>query len=143
MVQLKFIKTSELESSLLVLPFHYVMRFIPLLTQLCKLELDVELSARCVIYVLRCHMARIMNTQSLYHDMLLLREIVRSTVGNFRSVVGTNMAALIFLSSKVEEDDMSSLRAATAEAGVSKHGSRKSKNAASSGSAKKKRKHSK
>lgn len=99
------IKGSELESALLILPFHYVVRFIPMLTEICRLQLDIELSTKCVIFLLRNHMPRLINTQAVYTDMLALKAVLKSSICGYRDVVGTNVAALSFLSNKVSEQN--------------------------------------
>jgi U3 small nucleolar RNA-associated protein 12 len=97
------IKSSELESALLILPFHYVVRFVPMLTEICRLQLDIELSTKCVVFLLRCHMPRIVSTQAIYTDMLALKAVLKSSICGYRDVVGTNIAALSFLTNKVGE----------------------------------------
>ena len=98
------IKASEMESALLILPFHYVVRFIPMLAEVCRLQLDVELSTRCVIFLLRCHMPRIISTHALYADMLTLKAVLKSSVSSYLNVIGTNMAALNYMSTKIAEN---------------------------------------
>lgn len=96
------IKGSEMESALIILPFHYVVRFLPLLTEICRQHLDIELSTKCVIILLKCHMARLAVTPSLTNDMLALKNMVRHSISNYRNTIGSNIAALTYLKNKVE-----------------------------------------
>ncbi len=98
------IKQSELESALIILPFHYVTRFMPILKEICRLELDVELSTRCVVCLLRCHMPRITSSSNLYNVIMELRTIVRTSVNNYRTTIGSNVAALTYLKQKAMEN---------------------------------------
>ena len=53
--------------ALLVLPFHYVSRLVPHL--LARAGLDVELCARCAVFLLRCHTNRITHTAALTDEV--------------------------------------------------------------------------
>ena len=56
---LQMIKAPELEQSLLVLPFHLVELLCTYLVQLLQSSFDVELCARCAIFMVRIHQAQV------------------------------------------------------------------------------------
>ncbi|XP_004648096.1 WD repeat-containing protein 3 [Octodon degus] len=61
----KGIKSSELEESLLVLPFSYVPDVLKLFTEFMQLGCDVELICRCLFFLLRIHFGQITSNQML------------------------------------------------------------------------------
>jgi U3 small nucleolar RNA-associated protein 12 len=102
--QLKNIRSADLELALLVLPFHYVMRLIRLLCQLCERGTDVELIAKSSLFLFRAHQPRIMSTGSLAKEIALLSEKLRENLASCRKLVGTNMAALRFSIKHIEDN---------------------------------------
>ena len=52
-----------------MLPFHYVSRLVPRLLALARAGLDVELCARCAVFLLRCHTNRITHTAALTDEV--------------------------------------------------------------------------
>ncbi len=56
--------------------------------------LDIELCTRCAVFLLRCHQPQIVSTQSLLSEMLALKSILSTSISDYRSLVGTNIAAL-------------------------------------------------
>lgn len=103
---LRSIRASDLEQALLVLPFHCVARLIKLLCRLCQRGSDVELVAKCCLFLFRAHQPRIMATSSLAPEVAILSETLRSNLASWRRLVGTNMAALRY-SQKLIEDEKS------------------------------------
>ena len=106
---LKNIKTSELEQALLVLPFHAVVRLIRLMTQLCERGTDVELVAKCILFLFRAHQPRIMTTQILTVEISKIALLLRRNLAACRQLVGMNLAALRFSIRHSEEIKSSKL----------------------------------
>nr|XP_054322940.1 WD repeat-containing protein 3 isoform X1 [Pongo pygmaeus] len=98
----KGIKSSELEESLLVLPFSYVPDILKLFNEFIQLGSDVELICRCLFFLLRIHFGQITSNQMLVPVIEKLRETTISKVSQVRDVIGFNMAGLDYLKRECE-----------------------------------------
>jgi U3 small nucleolar RNA-associated protein 12 len=99
---LRQVKAPDLEHALLILPFHYVGRFISMLLELIQQGLELELCTRCAVFLLRCHQAQIISTSSLLQEMLALKQIIRESVGDYRDLLGTNIAGLKYINRLIQ-----------------------------------------
>uniref|UniRef100_F6ZG14 WD repeat-containing protein 3 n=2 Tax=Ornithorhynchus anatinus TaxID=9258 RepID=F6ZG14_ORNAN len=99
---LKKVKSSELEESLLVLPFSYVPDLLLLFNQFIQLGQDVELLCRCLLFLLRVHFGQITSNQMLVPAIEKLKETTVSKVGHVRDNIGFNIAGLEFLKREIE-----------------------------------------
>ncbi|CAB1116366.1 unnamed protein product [Ectocarpus sp. CCAP 1310/34] len=106
---LQMIKTPELEQALLVLPFSQVESLANFLVRLLAAGLEIELCARCAVFLLRVHQARIVSTGSMVVVLDALRNNLRRQLEASRDVVGRNMAGLRILGRLAEEDKNSYL----------------------------------
>ncbi|XP_065837307.1 WD repeat-containing protein 3-like [Oscarella lobularis] len=102
----KKVKSSELEESLLVLPFAYVMDLLQILDDWLKNGLEIELSCRCVFFLLRIHHDQIVASKSLLPVVDSLRQQTRKRVHETKDVIGFNIAGLRFLQRKMEESNV-------------------------------------
>ena len=75
---------SELEESLLVMPFSYTTQLLPLLDEFIKHGWEVELSCRCLFFLLRIHHGQITSNQSLLPIVDRLRTNTEMMVENLR-----------------------------------------------------------
>jgi U3 small nucleolar RNA-associated protein 12 len=107
--QLRLIKQPDLEPALLTLPFHYVKRMLFLLVQLSRSGLDIELCCRCAVFLIVCHGSQITATTSLLPELLALRDMINSTIGAYRDLVGVNLAGLNFMQRSIEAKEADSL----------------------------------
>ncbi|XP_039697255.1 WD repeat-containing protein 3 [Pteropus medius] len=98
----KGIKSSELEESLLVLPFSYVPDILKLSNEFMQLGSDVELLCRCLFFLLRIHFGQITSNQMLVPVIEKLKETTISKVSQVRDVIGFNMAGLDYLKRECE-----------------------------------------
>ncbi|XP_028344757.1 WD repeat-containing protein 3 isoform X2 [Physeter macrocephalus] len=98
----KGIKSSELEESLLVLPFSYVPDILKLFNEFIQLGSDVELLCRCLFFLLRIHFGQITSNQMLVPVIEKLKETTISKVSQVRDVIGFNMAGLDYLKRECE-----------------------------------------
>ncbi|XP_060057790.1 WD repeat-containing protein 3 isoform X2 [Erinaceus europaeus] len=98
----KGIKSSELEESLLVLPFSYVPDILMLLNEFIQQGSDIELLCRCLFFLLRIHFGQITSNQMLVPVIEKLKETTISKVRQVRDVIGFNMAGLDFLKRECE-----------------------------------------
>ncbi|XP_056321145.1 WD repeat-containing protein 3 [Danio aesculapii] len=99
---LKKVRSSELEVSLLVLPFPYVPDLLKLFNAYVKEGLEVELVCRCLFFLLRVHFGQITSNQMLLSVIDELRANTISQVREIRDVLGFNSAGLQFLQREIE-----------------------------------------
>uniref|UniRef100_A0ABM5FR07 WD repeat-containing protein 3 n=1 Tax=Pogona vitticeps TaxID=103695 RepID=A0ABM5FR07_9SAUR len=102
---LKKVKSSELEESLLVLPFSYVPDLLILFNQFLQLGSEVELLCRALLFLLRIHFGQITSNQLLVKVMENLKKTTISKVSQVRDILGFNMAGLQFLKREIESKD--------------------------------------
>lgn len=100
---IKKVRSSELEESLLVLPFSYVIDLLKLLDHFITNGWDVELSCRCLLFLLRVHHGQITSNQMLIPVIDRLRKVTIEKVTNLRDCVGFNLAGLQFLQQEIEQ----------------------------------------
>uniref|UniRef100_A0A8D1GLL7 Small-subunit processome Utp12 domain-containing protein n=1 Tax=Sus scrofa TaxID=9823 RepID=A0A8D1GLL7_PIG len=81
----KGIKSSELEESLLVLPFSYVPDILKLFNEFIQLGSDIELLCRCLFFLLRIHFGQITSNQMLVPVIEKLKETTISKVSQVRA----------------------------------------------------------
>ncbi|XP_041353923.1 WD repeat-containing protein 3-like [Gigantopelta aegis] len=99
---IKKIKSSQLEKSLLVLPFSYVTQLIKILDQILKAGWETELTSRCLLFLLRVHHGQLTSNQVLLPVIDRLRTHIVSRVTELRDQIGFNLAGLEFLHKQVE-----------------------------------------
>ncbi|KAK3097407.1 hypothetical protein FSP39_009376 [Pinctada imbricata] len=100
---IKKIKSSELEESLLVLPFNYVIDLLKILEIFINSGWEVELSCRCLFFLLRVHQGQITSNQVLLPVIDRLRKKTVDKVSQLRDVIGFNMAGCQFLQKQIEQ----------------------------------------
>uniref|UniRef100_A0A8C1HF30 WD repeat-containing protein 3 n=2 Tax=Cyprinus carpio TaxID=7962 RepID=A0A8C1HF30_CYPCA len=96
---------SELEVSLLVLPFPYVPDLLKLFNGYVQQGLEVELVCRCLFFLLRVHFGQITSNQMLLSVIDELRTNTISKVREIRDVLGFNSAGLQFLQREIESKE--------------------------------------
>uniref|UniRef100_A0A8C9Y2Y9 WD repeat domain 3 n=1 Tax=Sander lucioperca TaxID=283035 RepID=A0A8C9Y2Y9_SANLU len=96
---------SELEVSLLVLPFPYIPELLTLFNSYIKQGLEVELVCRCLFFLLKIHFGQISSNQMLLSVIDELRTNTVSKVREIRDVMGFNSAALQFLQREIESKE--------------------------------------
>ncbi|CAN2387708.1 WD repeat domain 3 [Pristimantis euphronides] len=99
---IKKVRSSELEESLLVLPFSYVPDLLTLFRDYIRRSQDVELICRCLFFLLRIHFGEITSNQMLLGVIEDLKSCTISRVTEARDVMGLNMAALQLLKREIE-----------------------------------------
>ncbi|XP_040278727.1 WD repeat-containing protein 3 [Bufo bufo] len=99
---IKKVRSSELEESLLVLPFSYVPDLLTLFRDYMRQSSDVELICRCLFFLLRIHFGAITSNQILLGVIEDLKSCTISRVTEVRDVMGVNMAALQLLKREIE-----------------------------------------
>ncbi|XP_046849685.1 WD repeat-containing protein 3-like [Xenia sp. Carnegie-2017] len=102
----KKVKSSELEESLLVLPFDYVIDVLKLLLEWIKNGWETELSCRCLFFLLRIHHNKIISTPRLLPVIDSIRSHCRSRVREMKDTVGFNFAGLQFIQRQLENRDV-------------------------------------
>lgn len=99
---IKKVKSSELEVSLLVLPFPYIPDLLSLFNQYIRDGSEVELVCRCLFFLLRVHFGQISSNQMLLPVIDDLRSNTISKVQEIRDLLGFNSAGLQFLQREIE-----------------------------------------
>uniref|UniRef100_A0A667YTL0 WD repeat domain 3 n=1 Tax=Myripristis murdjan TaxID=586833 RepID=A0A667YTL0_9TELE len=99
------VRSSELEVSLLVLPFPYVPELLTLFNSYIQQGLEVELVCRCLFFLLRIHFGQISSNQMLLSVIDELRTNTIAKVGDIRDVLGFNSAGLQFLQREIESKE--------------------------------------
>ncbi|XP_069011169.1 WD repeat-containing protein 3 [Embiotoca jacksoni] len=99
------VRSSELEVSLLVLPFPYVPQLLKLFNSYIQQGLQVELVCRCLFFLLKIHFGQISSNQMLVSVIDELRTNTLSKVREIRDVMGFNSAALQFLQREIESKE--------------------------------------
>ncbi|TNN51301.1 WD repeat-containing protein 3 [Liparis tanakae] len=123
---IKKVRSSELEVSLLVLPFPYVPQLLRLFNGYMQLGLEVELVCRCLFFLLKIHFGPISSNQMLLSVVDELRSHTLEKVQQIRDVMGFNSAALQFLQREIEsKEDVMFFADATGQAAVKKRKRRK------------------
>nr|XP_046221924.1 WD repeat-containing protein 3 [Oncorhynchus gorbuscha]XP_046221932.1 WD repeat-containing protein 3 [Oncorhynchus gorbuscha] len=102
---IKKVRSSELEVSLLVLPFPYIPDLLSLFNCYVQDGLEVELVCRCLFFLLRIHFGQISSNQMLLTVIDELRINTISKVREIRDVLGFNSAGLQFLQREVESKE--------------------------------------
>lgn len=102
---IKKVRSSELEISLLVLPFPYVPDLLKLFNGYIKQGLEVELVCRCLFFLLKIHFGQISSNQMLLSVIDELRTNTLSKVQEIRDMMGFNHAALLFLQREIESKE--------------------------------------
>jgi len=99
---LKKVKSSELEESLLVLPFSYVIDLLRLINRWVHNSWEVELCARCLFFLLRVHHNQIVANQVLLDTIESSRNIVTKQLKEIKDQIGFNIAGMKFIQSEME-----------------------------------------
>ncbi|KAM9344035.1 WD repeat-containing protein 3 [Pholidichthys leucotaenia] len=102
---IKKVRSSELEVSLLVLPFPYIPELLKLFSSYVQQGLEVELVCRCLFFLLKIHFGQISSNQMLLSVIDELRTNTLSKVREIRDVLGFNSAALQFLQREIESKE--------------------------------------
>ncbi|KAK7108660.1 WD repeat-containing protein 3-like [Littorina saxatilis] len=103
LILLQKIRSSEIEETLLVLPFDYTTKLLKVLEVFLKNGWQTELSVRCVCFLLRIHQGQITSNQVLLPTLDSLRDLTKDRVKEFKDMVGYNLYAMQLLKIKVEE----------------------------------------
>nr|CAB3226290.1 WD repeat-containing protein 3 [Phallusia mammillata] len=99
---LRKIKSSELEESLLVMPFSYVPDLLTLLNTFVTRGREVELVCRVMFFLLRVHHGRITSNQMLVEVLDDLRRNTQVKVDQLKDRIGFNIAALGHMRRQIE-----------------------------------------
>lgn len=102
--KLRQVKAPDLEQALLTMTFPSVVRLLSMLSNMLSKGLDVELCGRCSVYIMRCHLSQLAVNPALRSQVEALGETLKGLVGDYRSLLGTNVAAMRFLVQHAESN---------------------------------------
>uniref|UniRef100_A0A6P8IV86 WD repeat-containing protein 3-like n=1 Tax=Actinia tenebrosa TaxID=6105 RepID=A0A6P8IV86_ACTTE len=107
------IRSSELEEALVVLPFDYVIDILKLLDEWIKANWEIELSCRCLFFLMRIHHNQIAATSKLLPVIDSIRQNTKRQVHGLRDIIGFNQAGMQFLRQEMEAKEISFFTDAT------------------------------
>lgn len=107
------VKSSELEQSLMVLPFGKTISLLRLLDHWVKMEWNTPLTSRIILFLLQTH-HNVLTANRSVGDSLTLKPLIesirfqlRKSVQEQKDVIGYNMAAMKFVKSTWEQSHSS------------------------------------
>jgi len=102
--EIRQIKAPDLEQALMMLPFHYVSSLLHILVDLMDESIDIEILGRCVTFLIKVHFAQISHTTDLIPVLLKLKDLLTTSLDEYRLLIGTNIAGLRFMKRQIKED---------------------------------------
>jgi U3 small nucleolar RNA-associated protein 12 len=90
----KRVRSSELDESLLVMPFLYVIDFLSLLKHWLECGWEVELSCKCLFFLLKVHHKQIVANRSMVTCLEDMRGVVSKQITRLKDTTGFNLAVL-------------------------------------------------
>uniref|UniRef100_A0A915KWN7 Calponin-homology (CH) domain-containing protein n=1 Tax=Romanomermis culicivorax TaxID=13658 RepID=A0A915KWN7_ROMCU len=97
------VRSSELEKSLLMIPFGYVLDILENLCECISKNNTVELACRCVLFLLRVHHGTLLTTSKAAVILDKLKNCCSPKINEIRDILGFNLAALNFLKMDLTE----------------------------------------
>ena len=91
---LKAIRSSDLDESLLLLPLSLVLKLIAFLDMWVKQDIQLELCARCLFFLLRVYQSQISSNKSIQGTLHSLKDNIRAHLNKRKNMVGFNQVAL-------------------------------------------------
>uniref|UniRef100_A0A182JRG0 Small-subunit processome Utp12 domain-containing protein n=1 Tax=Anopheles christyi TaxID=43041 RepID=A0A182JRG0_9DIPT len=100
------VRASDLEESLLLLPFNAVCELLERVPKLATERKDhTELICKVVLFLFRVHQKPIVNNQVLLPVIQKIVQTMQTALGELRDMVGTNFHAAQMLQRELEEND--------------------------------------
>ena len=97
------IKSAQLEEVLLVLPLDMVQDLLGVIEKILSRGREVETATRCLLFLLEIHHGPLTGSRAMEEVLTRLQTTVKREVNNLKDITGTNLAALRFLSDRIEE----------------------------------------
>ena len=97
------LKSAELEETLLVLPLDCVQQLVGVLARLLEEAREVEVVARCLLFLLEIHHGPVVASGGLEAVLGEVEVSLAKEVGGLRDRLGTNLAGLRHLQDRLEE----------------------------------------
>jgi len=107
------VKSSELEESLIVLPFPFVVDLLQLINEWLIKSWSIERVTRCMTFLLKIHHNQITSSPVLLKTIESLKAHTQQSVQLVRDQVGFNLAGLKFLQQQLELKNVSFFEEAT------------------------------
>ena len=103
---MKNIRASDLEESLLLLPFTAVCEIIPRIYQLAETRRDqTEMICKVVLFLFRVHQKPIVNNAVMSTDIRNMIDRLRAVLVEYRDTVGRNLHALQIVRREIEANE--------------------------------------
>ena len=107
---IRSIPMSDVNQALLVLPFHYAARLLKMLILLLNRALEVELVSRLAVMLIHVHYKQLIATRILIPEILLLQDLLKKQLLDYKTMIGTNMAGMQIMNKIVQSARVSSNR---------------------------------
>jgi U3 small nucleolar RNA-associated protein 12 len=85
---------ADLEGSLTILPFSYILRLVDYMCYWSEQGWNVSLVVRMLDFVIKQHLLQFIHTKSMKETLIRIRKTIRKNVKEVRDEVGMNLAAL-------------------------------------------------
>jgi len=102
---LKKVAASDLEATLLLLPFDYVQRLLTLMIEYLDHHQSSELCVKCVVFLLKIHHGVLTSSHQYSNLVEQLRTRCLNTVEELRNMIGFNLAALKLMRREIDEQN--------------------------------------
>lgn len=99
---IKGIRSSDLDEALLLLPLSLVLKLLIFLDTWIKQDLQVELCARCVFFLLRTYQSQISSNKSIQSTIHSIRDNIRAKLTRHKDMIGFNQVALNHIKKAME-----------------------------------------
>jgi len=99
------IKTANLESALIILPFSQVLVLFSYLEKWVKENKEIVLCCRILYYLLRIHQVQISANKSLLSTLLSLQQFTRKYLQQQKDTMNYNLAVMNYLKREIEHSD--------------------------------------
>lgn len=96
------VRNSELEESLLTLPFSKVDHLFSIILNWLKNQWNSDLALKTIFFLLATHHKQIVTTSLMKKTLILIKDQVKVTTSETNDIIGFNMAALLHLKREIQ-----------------------------------------
>lgn len=101
---IKNIRSTELEESILILPFNLSLMLIEHLNIWIKSNIEMELCTRCLLFLMNIHQVQISANRNVMLELNSIRDNVRNKLKYQKDLMGFNQAALEMMKLHLESE---------------------------------------
>ncbi|XP_020288110.1 WD repeat-containing protein 3 [Pseudomyrmex gracilis] len=101
----KRVRTSELEETLMLLPYSAACDILQKLSDLLKRDCHTELAARITLCLIQAHHGPIVANQNLLSTLEMLKKLAVEKISTLRDTVGFNLHGMMYIQRIIEEKE--------------------------------------